>query len=109
MPTSFLLHANANISLAERHAQLQRTAQTMWHLLKSRLDLNDAELQLALTTGAHNAVRRSSAQPAQSQLLDCNVCRHPIQSTAKCCLYCGTAPEKHFPSVSPPAARRIQQ
>jgi hypothetical protein len=74
-------------SLAERHEQLRRTSQAMWLLLKSRLDLSDDELRRALT-----AVTRDTI--ASAQLIDCSVCGHPVQSTAKCCLYCGTSPQQ---------------
>jgi hypothetical protein len=89
-------------SLAERHEQLRRTSQAMWLLLKSRLDISDNELRRALTAVTHDTI-------ASSQLLDCSVCRHPVQSNAKCCLYCGTAPLQRLHTSALLRVRHIQQ
>jgi hypothetical protein len=75
----------SNASLEQRYEQLHRTTQAMWTLLKSRLELSDDNLRALVAT-----------EPAATkpQLIECSVCRNPLQSTARCCLYCGTAPTK---------------
>jgi hypothetical protein len=72
-------------SLEQRYEQLHRNAQAMWSLLKSRLDLSDDDLR---------ALVASHPVTTKPQLIDCGVCYRPMQSTARCCLYCGTAPTK---------------
>jgi hypothetical protein len=72
-----------NISLEQRYEQLHRTVQTMWALLKSKLNLSDEELEAILTS------QGASPKP---RLIECGVCYRPMQSTARCCLYCGAAP-----------------
>jgi hypothetical protein len=72
-------------SLEQRYQQLHRNAQAMWSLLKSRLDLSDDDLRGLLA---------SDSVAIKPQLIDCGVCYRPMQSTARCCLYCGTAPTK---------------
>jgi rubrerythrin len=75
-----------SLPLAERHEQLSRTTQAMWQLLKSKLDTGDDELQQAL-----RLIELSSPAVAP-RLYDCSVCGHPMRSTARNCLYCGTVP-----------------
>jgi hypothetical protein len=75
----------SNASLEQRYEQLHRNAQAMWSLLKSRLELSDDDLRALLA---------SDATTTKSQLIECGVCYRPMQSTARCCLYCGTAPTK---------------
>jgi hypothetical protein len=87
MPTPALWSHTNGVSLAERHERLHRISQAMWQLLKNKLDLGDDELHNALAQ-----VEQTTLQPAQ-RLLDCSLCRHPVPTTAKCCLYCGTAPQ----------------
>ena len=76
-----------NLPLAERHEQLSRTTQALWQLLKTKLDLRDDELQQALSQ-----LEPSPPESAQ-RLLNCHICRNPVRSTARSCLYCGTAPD----------------
>jgi len=79
--------------LAERHEQLLRTSQAMWQLLKARLDFSDDELRHSLSRIERSAGLTMAREGVESQLLDCRVCRYPVQRVAKCCLYCGTAPQ----------------
>jgi hypothetical protein len=72
-----------NASLEQRYEHLHRNAQAMWTLLKSRLDLSDDDLRVLLV---------SDAATTKRQLIECGVCSRPMQSTARCCLYCGTVP-----------------
>jgi len=71
-------------SLEERHQHLLHASKAMWTLLKSRLNLTDADLQSLLV---------AEAVSVQPQLTNCAVCRNPLQSTARRCLYCGTVPQ----------------
>jgi hypothetical protein len=75
----------SNASLEQRYEQLHRNAQAMWSLLKSRLELSDDDLRGLLASDPVTTTR---------QLIECGVCHRPMQSTARCCLYCGTAPTK---------------
>jgi hypothetical protein len=90
MPTPALWNRNNDVSLAERHEQLRRTSQAMWQLIKNKFDLRDDELHYALAR-----VEQTKLRPEQG-LLDCSLCRRPVHTAAKCCLYCGTAP--HAPA-----------
>jgi hypothetical protein len=83
MPMQALRYDKQYASLAERHEKLRRSSQAMWQLLKSKLNLSDQELRYALA-------RIEQTARHEPRLLDCSVCRHPIQSSAKCCLFCGT-------------------
>jgi hypothetical protein len=74
-----------NASLEQRYELLHRNAQAMWTLLKSRLELSDDDLRALLA---------SNAVTTKPQLIECGMCSRPMQSTARCCLYCGTAPTK---------------
>jgi hypothetical protein len=110
MSMQFPWHDNDLASLAERHEQLLRTSQAMWHLLKSRLDLTDQDLHATLVQAEQESpVRLSNSPQILPSLLDCRVCRHPVKSTAKCCLYCGTAPQSIGDSATILRARHIQQ
>jgi hypothetical protein len=110
MPAQLLRLNNEIASLAERHEQLRRTSQAMWHLLKSRLDVTDHDLRLAITQTEQGVlINGSDAQQSRPQLLDCLICRHPVQSTAKCCLYCGTSPQTNLQRAGLLHARHIQQ
>jgi hypothetical protein len=79
-----LVWQDRTLSLAERHEQLSRTSQAMWQLLKSKLNLGDDDLLHAL----RQIERSASESPAQ--LIECHVCRHPLRSAARNCLYCGS-------------------
>jgi hypothetical protein len=72
-------------SLEQRHQNLLQLSKAMWTLLKSKLDLSDDDLRALLAT---------TPATTKPQLIECGVCSRPMQSTARCCLYCGTAPTK---------------
>jgi hypothetical protein len=88
MATSTLWEQDPRDSIEQRHEQLLRATQSMWRLLKSRLDLSDADLKRLIIDTAQSETYELTAP----QLIDCSVCQRPLRSNAKCCLYCGTAP-----------------
>jgi hypothetical protein len=109
MPMQSLWHDSEHTPLAERHEQLRRTSQAMWRLLKSRLDLSDDDLHSALSRIELEENKQHIQVLPQSQLLECKLCRHPVRSTARCCLYCGTPPQHPLATGSVLRARHTQQ
>jgi uncharacterized paraquat-inducible protein A len=90
-------------SLAERHEQLSRMSQAMWLLLKSKLNIEDAELLETL-----RQIERAAAE--SDRLIDCPVCHHPLRSAARSCLYCGSTPLlklHNLPALRPTKTYRI--
>ena len=69
---------------SSEYEQLKVATLALWQVVKQRLDAHDDELRSAM-----NRVQRQLRTPS---LGECRLCRHPLQTTAKRCLYCGTEP-----------------